>query len=59
MQTSSKKKKERERCDMVIKRLQDELAAQQENHDRVIARLQHEKDAWFNNRKFGIELYMT
>jgi THO complex subunit 2 len=48
--TSSKKKKERERCEMIIKRLQDERTVQQENHRRVIARLQHEKESWFNNR---------
>jgi THO complex subunit 2 len=47
--SSSKKKKEIERCNLLIQRLREECAAQEEKHKLVSARLHHEKDSWFGS----------
>ena len=50
MQTSSKTKKEQERYNTLIEKLQDEKKKQQEHVDRVLYRLKQEKDTWFPSR---------
>ncbi|XP_034243902.1 THO complex subunit 2 isoform X2 [Thrips palmi] len=47
---SSKSKKEHERYIALQEKIQDEKKKQQEHVDRVLARLRHEKEAWFLSR---------
>lgn len=47
LQSQSKKKKEKERCTMVIEKLLEEEKRQHEHVRIVNARLKSEKDAWF------------
>ena len=47
LQAQSKKKKEKERCQMVIDKLMDEEKRQLEHVRAVTARLKSEKDTWF------------
>jgi len=51
-QTQSKKKKEKERCQMVIDKLLEEEKRQHEHVRVVMARLKNEKDAWFPSSEF-------
>lgn len=48
LQSSSKKKREVERCTTVIQGLKAELAAQENNQRLVLARLEEEKEGWFS-----------
>lgn len=45
----SKKKKEKERCLNMMDRLAEEESRQQDHNKRVLARLQKEKDQWFQS----------
>ena len=42
----SRRKKEKERCQNIIEKLEKELKEQEENHKRVVLRMQKEKDFW-------------
>ncbi|XP_070553830.1 THO complex subunit 2-like isoform X2 [Ptychodera flava] len=46
----SKKRKEKEKYNLLIDKLKDEEKKQQEHCQRVIARFKHEKDNWFQSR---------
>uniref|UniRef100_V5GMM5 Putative keke-like motif-containing transcription regulator rlr1/suppressor of sin4 n=2 Tax=Ixodes ricinus TaxID=34613 RepID=V5GMM5_IXORI len=46
----SKRKKERDRCEALMEKLQEEERKQQDHCGRVLARLRSEKDAWFHSR---------
>ncbi|KAJ3129193.1 THO complex subunit 2 [Nowakowskiella sp. JEL0407] len=51
---ATKRKKEKEKINLMISQLQRELKIQEENHQRVMARLEKEKVEWFqlvNSRK--------
>ena len=48
LQSSSKKKREVERCTTIIQGLKAELAAQETNQRLVLARLEGEKEGWFS-----------
>jgi len=59
-QTQSKKKKEKERCQMVIDKLQDEEKRQHEHVRVVMARLKNERDAWFpSSELLPMQCYAT
>lgn len=47
---SSKQKKEQDRCNNLIEKLQEEERRQREHVDRVMAKLRQEKDSWFAPR---------
>ncbi|CAG7823395.1 unnamed protein product [Allacma fusca] len=47
---SSKRKKEQERCSALIEKLQEEERRQREHVDRVMAKLNKEKETWFASR---------
>ncbi|XP_048243407.1 THO complex subunit 2-like [Haliotis rufescens] len=47
----SKKKKEKERCNNLMEKLKEEEKKQNEHVNRVMARLQHERDHWFLSRE--------
>lgn len=47
LQPASKKKKEQERCKLLIDKLKDEEKKQTEHVQRVMARLEKEKELWF------------
>ncbi|KAF0296371.1 THO complex subunit 2 [Amphibalanus amphitrite] len=49
--TESKRKKEQERCQVLIDKLHEEEKRQKEHVDRVLARLKKEKDSWFEPRQ--------
>ncbi|XP_077862660.1 THO complex subunit 2-like [Saccoglossus kowalevskii] len=46
----SKKRKEKEKYNLLIDKLKDEEKKQQEHCQRVVARLKNEKDNWFQSR---------
>ncbi|XP_064481885.1 THO complex subunit 2-like isoform X2 [Ornithodoros turicata] len=46
----SKRKKERDRCEALMEKLQDEERKQQDHCSRILARLRNEKDSWFHSR---------
>ncbi|XP_077984941.1 THO complex subunit 2-like isoform X2 [Glandiceps talaboti] len=46
----SKRRKEKEKYNLLIDKLKDEEKKQQEHCQRVIARLKHEKENWFQSR---------
>ncbi|CAG2122550.1 unnamed protein product, partial [Medioppia subpectinata] len=52
----NKKKKEKERCLSMMERLADEDSRQQEHNKRVLARLQKEKDQWFQSKVAKMEM---
>lgn len=54
LQSSSKKKREVERCTTVIQGLKAELAAQETNQRLVLARLEGEKEGWFSTGGGGV-----
>jgi len=47
----AKRKKERERCNKTIKRLEDELDKQKKNYEQVMASLRISKDKWLKDIK--------
>lgn len=47
LQPQSKKKKEKERCNQLIEKLKDEERKQTDHLQRIMARLKHQKEAWF------------
>ena len=51
-QTAAKKRKEKEKIHVIIDKLDEELAKQKEHVERVRARLDIERECWFNNRTF-------
>ncbi|RMX55597.1 hypothetical protein pdam_00001751, partial [Pocillopora damicornis] len=42
----SKKKKEKERCSLLVEKLKEEFKQQEEHNQRVMASLKHERDSW-------------
>lgn len=50
MKNASKGRKEQERYLALIDKLQDERKKQQEHVDKIMHRLNHEKDQWFLSR---------
>ena len=54
LQSSSKKKREVERCTTIIQGLKAELAAQETNQRLVLARLEGEKEGWFSTGGGGV-----
>ena len=48
-QSSSKKKKEIERCNVTIQRLKEECSSQEAAHKLMVARFEREKDSWFSS----------
>lgn len=50
MQNASKNKKEQERYIALMDKLQDERKKQQEHVDKILQRLQQQKDNWFLSR---------
>ena len=53
-QTAAKKRKEKEKIHVIIDKLDEELAKQKEHVERVRARLDIEREFWFNNRRFTL-----
>ena len=51
LQAVSKRKKEKERCALLIDKLKEELKQQQDHNQKVMAWLKHERDAWFPSSK--------
>ncbi|XP_063708097.1 THO complex subunit 2 [Culicoides brevitarsis] len=49
---ASKNKKEQERFIALMEKLSDERKKQQEHVDKILHRLNHEKDTWFPSRSF-------
>ncbi len=58
-QGQSKRKKERERCQNLIDKLQDEEKKQLEHVNRVNQRLKHEKDDWFKTSKIKYNVVLS
>jgi len=46
LQPVSKKKKEKERCSLLVEKLKEEFKQQEEHNQRVMASLKHERDSW-------------
>ena len=55
-QPVSKKKKEKERCSLLMEKLKEEFKQQEEHNQRVMASLKHERDSWLPASKFKIIL---
>ena len=51
LQPASKKKKEQDRCRNLIEKLKEEEKKQVEHVERVMARLEKEKELWFPTGK--------
>ena len=51
-QPVSKKKKEKERCSLLVEKLKEEFKQQEEHNQRVMASLKHERDSWLPASKF-------
>ena len=51
LQPTSKKKKEQERSQVLIDKLQEEKKRQEDNNQLVMSWLKQEKDTFFNSRK--------
>ncbi|XP_054160183.1 THO complex subunit 2-like [Oppia nitens] len=52
----NKRKKEKEKCLSMMEKLTDEEAKQQDHKSRVLARLQKEKDQWFQSKVAKMEM---
>lgn len=50
LKPASKNRKEQERYNALMDKLQDERKKQQEHVDKILHRLNHEKDSWFLSR---------
>ena len=46
LQPVSKKKKEKERCSLLVEKLKEEFKQQEEHSQRVMASLKNERDSW-------------
>ena len=58
LQPVSKKKKEKERCSLLVEKLKDEFKLQEEHNQRVMASLKHERDSWLPASKCILALFL-
>lgn len=58
LQPVSKKKKEKERCSLLVEKLKDEFKQQEEHNQRVMASLKHERDSWLPASKCILALFL-
>ena len=58
LQPVSKKKKEKERCSLLVEKLKDEFRQQEEHNQRVMASLKHERDSWLPASKCILNLFL-
>ena len=57
LQPVSKKKKEKERCSLLVEKLKEEFRQQEEHNQRVMASLKHERDSWLPASKCILALF--
>ena len=58
LQPVSKKKKEKERCSLLVEKLKEEFKQQEEHNQRVMASLKHERDSWLPASKCILALFL-
>ena len=58
LQPVSKKKKEKERCSLLVEKLKEEFKQQEEHNQRVMASLKHERDSWLPASKYILALFL-